>query len=265
MVFEQNNDRILLGTSSIVDALANTLPSGSVLLHSPVDSIHEHTKNEVHVTTKTGATYKAKKVIIAIPTNTYTNIQFTPPLPAAKRALVTRTKPGIYAKAILTYSSPWWREAGLVGKFESVVGPICFSWDISDPSKQQYSIAVFIAGKIAAEWHKLDELAREEAIIEHLATLVGEKSSLGAKARDILEFNMVEWTKEEYIGGAPTSVMGPGMLKQFGTALREPVGNIHFGGGETAYEWKGYMEGAITAGQRTAKEVVDKLSSQAKF
>ncbi|RFU74397.1 amine oxidase, partial [Trichoderma arundinaceum] len=221
----------------------------------------QHSKNEVHVKTNSGMIYKAKKVIVAIPTNTYTNIQFTPPLPATKKALVTRTKPGVYAKAILTYSSPWWREAGLVGKFESVIGPVCFSLDISDLSKQQYSLAIFVAGKVAAEWHKLDELAREQAIIEHLAALVGENSCLGTKARNILEFNMVEWTKEEYIGGGPTSALGPGMLKKFGTVLREPVGNIHFGGGETAYEWKGYMEGAVTAGQRAAKEVIDELSS----
>ncbi|UKZ68151.1 uncharacterized protein TrAtP1_009186 [Trichoderma atroviride] len=254
--------KIKTGTSSIVDALANTLPSGSVMLHSPVDSISQYTDNEVHVTTSSGTIYKAKKVIMAIPTNTYVNIQFTPPLPSAKKALVTRTKPGVYAKAILTYSSPWWREVGLLGKFESVIGPICFSWDVSDISKKQYSLAIFVAGRVATEWHKLDELAREEAIIEHLATLVGETSSLADKARNILEFNMVEWTKEEYIGGAPTSVLGPGMLKKYGAVLREPVGNIHFGGGETAYEWKGYMEGAITAGQRAAKEVVDRLATQ---
>ncbi|UKZ78661.1 hypothetical protein TrVFT333_006407 [Trichoderma virens FT-333] len=257
--------KIKTGTSSIVDALANTLPSGSVMLHSPVDSISQYAKNEVHVTTSSGTTYKAKKVIIAIPTNTYTNIQFTPPLPSTKKALVTRTKPGVYAKAILTYSSPWWREAGLVGKFESVIGPICFSWDISDLSKKQYSLAIFVAGRVATEWHKLDELAREEAIIDHLATLVGENSSLAAKARNIVEFNMVEWTKEEYIGGAPTSVLGPGMLRKFGTVLREPIGNIHFGGGETAFEWKGYMEGAITAGQRAAKEVANELTTQAQL
>ena len=112
------------------------------MLNSPVEYIRQAGDNEVHVKTGSGATYKAKKTIVAIPTNTYTNIQFTPPLPAAKRALVTRTKPGIYAKLILTYASPWWREAGLVGKFESVIGPVCFSWDISDESKKQYSLAI---------------------------------------------------------------------------------------------------------------------------
>ncbi|RFU81108.1 amine oxidase, partial [Trichoderma arundinaceum] len=54
--------KIKTGTSSIVDALANTLPAGSVMLHSPVDCISQHSKNEVHVKTNSGTIYKAKKV-----------------------------------------------------------------------------------------------------------------------------------------------------------------------------------------------------------
>ena len=73
----------------------------------------------------------------------------------------------------------------------------------------------------------------------------------------------MEWTKEEYLGGAPTSALGPGLLKKYGVTMREAFGSIHFGGGETAYEWKGYMEGAIRAGQRVAHEVVEILVDKA--
>lgn len=37
--------------------------------------------------------------------------------------------------------------------------------------------------------------------------------------------------------------------------IREPVGRIYFAGTETATEWSGYMEGAIQAGERAAREV----------
>lgn len=37
--------------------------------------------------------------------------------------------------------------------------------------------------------------------------------------------------------------------------LREPVGRLHFAGTETATEWSGYMEGAVQAGERAAREV----------
>jgi monoamine oxidase len=42
-------------------------------------------------------------------------------------------------------------------------------------------------------------------------------------------------------------------------AIREPVKHIHFAGTETAMIWNGYIEGAIEAGHRAAKEVIDIL------
>ncbi|KUI61604.1 Amine oxidase [flavin-containing] [Cytospora mali] len=47
----------------------------------------------------------------------------------------------------------------------------------------------------------------------------------------------------------------PSVLDTVGGILREPVGDIHFVGTETAGEWKGYMEGAVRSGERGAGEV----------
>ncbi|XP_078795613.1 amine oxidase [flavin-containing]-like isoform X2 [Oryzias latipes] len=38
--------------------------------------------------------------------------------------------------------------------------------------------------------------------------------------------------------------------------LREPVGRLFFAGTETATEWSGYMEGAVQAGERAAREIM---------
>ena len=46
------------------------------------------------------------------------------------------------------------------------------------------------------------------------------------------------------------------MWTQFGPALREPVGRIHWAGTETATVWSGYMDGALAAGDRAAAEVL---------
>jgi monoamine oxidase len=53
--------------------------------------------------------------------------------------------------------------------------------------------------------------------------------------------------------------MPPGTLSQFGHALRQPVGALHWAGTETAVEWTGYIEGAIEAGERAAGEVLARL------
>lgn len=50
--------------------------------------------------------------------------------------------------------------------------------------------------------------------------------------------------------------MGPGGLSAFEHVLRAPSGRLHFVGTETAYEWKGYMDGAVRSGERGAQEVL---------
>jgi monoamine oxidase len=51
----------------------------------------------------------------------------------------------------------------------------------------------------------------------------------------------------------------PGALTSYGSALREPVGPIHWAGTETAQIWNGYMDGAIESGERAAREVLQRL------
>ena len=51
----------------------------------------------------------------------------------------------------------------------------------------------------------------------------------------------------------------PGVLLDFGRALREPVERIHWAGTETSTYWNGYMDGAVRSGERAAKEVLAAL------
>lgn len=231
---------------------------GSVLLNSPVDEIQQ-LKDHVIVGVSNGARYQCRKVIMAIPSNTYDYIKFTPPLPPAKNAIVSRTMGGVYCKVIITYKAAWWRNIGLSGKFTSLTGPLCFSWEISDPTLDQYSLAFFVSGAWAKPWQQLNSLGKEEAVINHLAELVGTEHA--HLARDPLEINYLQWHLEDFIRGAPISSMGPGMLSKYGIALREPFENIHIAGGETAFEWKGFLEGALRAGSRAADEVLSLLST----
>jgi monoamine oxidase len=67
------------------------------------------------------------------------------------------------------------------------------------------------------------------------------------------------WAREVYTGGCPVGVMPPGVLTEYGGALRAPVGRIHWAGTETATVWNGYMDGAVQSGKRAAAEVVAEL------
>ena len=50
--------------------------------------------------------------------------------------------------------------------------------------------------------------------------------------------------------------MPPGAWTQFGRALRDPIGPIHWAGAETATVWNGYMDGAVQSGVRAATEAL---------
>ncbi|CAL1287519.1 unnamed protein product [Larinioides sclopetarius] len=39
-------------------------------------------------------------------------------------------------------------------------------------------------------------------------------------------------------------------------ALRAPIGRLYFAGTETSIKWSGYMNGAVEAGERAAREVL---------
>jgi monoamine oxidase len=231
----------------------------SVFTSTPVVSISQ-SNDTVLVTTENDQIFRARKVIMSIPTNMYSEIKFSPPLPCNQSKIIYNTKPGIYAKMIVSYPEPWWRSSQIQGKFTSFIGPICFGWETSDIALEQYSLAFFIAGKIASDWFELPDDEKKSSIIQHLTELVG--ADLADSARDFIAINYVEWTMEEYLRGAPTSAMGPGMLRKYGANFRTPFGGIHFGGGETAFAWKGYLEGAITAGQRAAREAAEALGAR---
>ncbi len=70
-----------------------------------------------------------------------------------------------------------------------------------------------------------------------------------------INYKEKNWMNEQYSGGCYTSTYGPGVLTQLGKELRKPFGRLYFAGTETATHWAGYMEGAIQAGERAAREV----------
>uniref|UniRef100_A0A8W8IQW1 Amine oxidase n=1 Tax=Magallana gigas TaxID=29159 RepID=A0A8W8IQW1_MAGGI len=70
-----------------------------------------------------------------------------------------------------------------------------------------------------------------------------------------IHYEEKNWLGEQWSGGCYTAMMPPGFLTNFGEEIRRPVGNLYFAGTETATQWSGYMEGAVQAGERAAREI----------
>lgn len=83
----------------------------------------------------------------------------------------------------------------------------------------------------------------------------------GPRAYDVVDYLELDWCAEEFSGGWCGAFATPRTLTQFGAALREPVGPIHFAGTETATRWAGYIDGAAESGDRVAAEVAVALAA----
>jgi monoamine oxidase len=89
-------------------------------------------------------------------------------------------------------------------------------------------------------------------VVEQITRLYGPF----AKVEEPIEVVEQIWMNEQWSQGCPCPVMPPGGLTDYEHVLRAPVDRVHFVGTETAFEWKGYMEGAVRSGQRGAQEIL---------
>ncbi|KAK4539478.1 hypothetical protein LTR36_010914 [Oleoguttula mirabilis] len=242
--------RIAQGTQSFSMGLASELAPDSLVLLSPVRRIVQKA-GAVTVVSARG-TFEASRVIVSVPTPLYKEISFEPSLPPEKLALAQETKLGDYCKMIVFYRKPWWREHDLCGLSQSSHGPFAVTRDSSVDGDGHFSLTCFVTGQPARDWMVLSPADRKKAVLEQIAKLFGPF----AKVEEPVEVVEQIWRNEQWSQGCPCPVMGPGGLTKFEHVLRAPTGRLHFVGTETAYEWKGYMEGAVRSGERGAQEVL---------
>ena len=248
--------------TSLATGLASKLKPGSIVLKSAVLSIDQSRTGNVLVTVRGGQQYRARKVIISVPTPLLQDIRFSPLLPEKARQLSQSTSLGTYSKAILRYSEPWWTRSALCGLTQSFVGPVSSTRDTSNASLGHYSLTCFIVGEPARIWAELPSQERRQQVLDQLADIFGPKHA--TEARDPLEYFEEELSKEEFSKGAPCPVTVPGILSGLGNVLGSTFQDVHFVGTETGRSWKGYMEGALESGERGAGEIVDALGVKAK-
>jgi monoamine oxidase len=84
-------------------------------------------------------------------------------------------------------------------------------------------------------------------------------SFYGSRAKRPRDFIETSWSGEQWTRGCPVGIPGLGTLLAYGPRLRQPVQRIHWAGTETATYWNGYMDGAVSSGQRAAVEVLATL------
>jgi monoamine oxidase len=243
-------DRVVGGTQLIAERMAAEL-HGIVQLEQPVRTI---TQRDAGVLVSTDAQrVRGSRVIIAIPPTLAGRIMYDPPMPGLRDQLTQKMPQGSVIKCNVVYDEPFWRSDGLSGQAAGDHPPIRFTFDNSPPAGNPGVLVCFLEGADARHYAQLPADERRRAVVTSLTAY------FGARASKPIDFVERDWSAEEWTRGCYGAHLAPGTWTQFGTALREPVGLAHWAGTETASLWAGYMDGALTSGERAAAEVLAAL------
>lgn len=142
---------------------------------------------------------------------------------------------------------------------QSFTGPIGVTRDISVDQLDHYALTCFCAGDAGRSLSKYTQTQRFKIVTEQIKATLG--AAAGIDVPEPIGIDEHEWAHDLWSQGCPSPASPPGIMSQYEEALRAAHGKVHFVGTETAYEWKGYLEGAIRAGKRGAEEVVRALAA----
>ena len=253
--FERNSDtadgaqkkRFVGGSQLVPLRLAQRL-GDRVALRAPVHRIDQH---HDHAVVHTGrGPVRAGTVVVAVPPPLVLDIDWHPHLPADRRALMRRLDMGELMKCDAVYRTPFWRRAGLNGFGIADSGAVRAAFDNCPKDGDPGVLLAFVGGGTWRHYGLQTRARRRRAVLEGFAAMFGDRA---LRPVDYVEH---DWTHERWTTGGPVANYAPEVMTSVGHTIRTPFRHVHWAGTETSTYWTGYMDGAVRAGERAAREVL---------
>ena len=241
-------DRVVGGTQPVAQRLAAKLGK-SIRTGNPVRRIEWTDRGAVVHADKLSVA--ARHVVIAVPPALAGAIEYDP-IPGTNRTqLMQRWPQGLVIKVQMMFASPFWRDDGLNGTSFDHLSPLGETADSSVPEK--ISRAGILTGFVYADHARrlavMSEADRKKLILREVA------NRFGPKALEPTVYHEFNWSTQPWTRGCFTGFLTPGATTLFGSAVRDPVGPLHWAGTETATDWPSFIDGAIRSGYRAAGEI----------
>ncbi|MDV3125834.1 FAD-dependent oxidoreductase [Mycobacterium sp. 21AC1] len=244
--------RFVRGAQSVALAIAEHL-GDRVHVNAPVRQV-DQTGAGVQIRTDRG-TVSAHRVVVAAAPGAAVRISFNPPLPASRNRWMTRNPMGDVAKVHAVYDTPFWRDQGLSGQGTVYGDPsVGVVFDNSPAGAECGVLVAFVYADRLRHWAARPADERRAEVLSTLQKL------FGPRAGDPDQYTEKIWTEDPWAFGGYAANPAPGVWFEHGaTGWRNPCGRIHWAGTETASVWNGYIDGAISSGQRAADEIATAL------
>ncbi|MEA9984856.1 MULTISPECIES: flavin monoamine oxidase family protein [Subtercola] len=240
--------RVIGGLQRVPLSLAERLGEGVVLLGQPVRSIAWQ-NDSVIVSTDT-LEVRAAHVIVAVPPNLYSRIDYIPALPRLRQQAAQHQSLGLVIKVHASYETPFWRDKGLSGTAFSPYQIVHEAYDNSNYGETRGTLVGFVSDEKADRMLTLDAEDRRAQILASLAAYFGPEALAPAV------YFESDWAAEEWTQGAYATSFDLGGLTRYGALQLEPVGPIRFGSSDLAAEGYQHVDGAIRVGRRIAAEIL---------
>merc|ERR1712176_819761 len=240
------------GAGQIAPLIASKL-SNAVLLDHPVVEIQQ-AGGQATVYTLRGKALKAKHVIVAVPAYLSGRITYDPPLSWKRLQLNQRAPMATVAKIIMKYKTHFWEKTGVRAMLNAETGPVSYCADGTDPDSKGgagYLVCFATGNEYDLFAASPSNAARKAAFLKDLAKFYGDE------ALNPVFFEVGDWPSYPYAQGGYCPYFIPQAWTRFGKALVEPHGLIQWASDFASPNWVGHMEGAVIAGKRAAKNVMD--------
>ncbi|WP_394619775.1 flavin monoamine oxidase family protein [Lentzea sp. JNUCC 0626] len=246
------DSRFTDGADALAVAMAAALP-GVVRLGEPVLTLR-HSAQGVEALTDNGIV-RARRAIVTVPPAAVGRIGFEPALPMARRGWAGHTPMGRVAKVHAVFEEPFWRKkdrSGIASLFSR--SPVGVVFDNSPEDGSRGVLVAFVYGDRVDRWVAAPDSTRRSDVLEALGEVAG------PRARMPIEYVEMAWSEDGWTMGGYECFVTPGGWAEYGEhGWRRATGSVHWAGTETASVWNGYVDGALTSGERAADEVMAAL------
>jgi monoamine oxidase len=233
-------DKFAGGTGSVIAALAEDA-APEVRLSTAVTRV-EQRADEVLISTADAAILSAGVVVLAVPVNVWSDIEFVPPLSGAKATVSAARHPNRMAKV-------WTLVEGAPSEVVAF-GPAS---DLLYLAPQLDVGGASLMVGFSSPPHLLD--VTDAAAVEHAVRQHHPAST-------VLAVDAHDWNADPYSNGGWMTYR-PGQASRLMSALQEPEGRIAFGGADIATRWIGWLDGALETGARAAVQALELLRGRA--
>ena len=238
--------RIAGGSITMIQALAAPITT-HIVLDAQVNTITS-TAEGISIDTQKHS-YIAQQVIVTLPPQLDSCIQYTPALPPELRYTMenTHTWMGNAIKVGLTFERPFWRDKGHSGIIMGQVGPTTELYDHSNAADTSYALMGFVNEAMRYE----SSAKRKELILSHL------EKHFGKGVRAYLSYEEKDWSEDPHTVAEKFKTVYT--MPHYGNAVfQKPYFDekLWFCGAETSPIHGGYMDGAIYSSLTVVKKLL---------